>query len=181
MSGAQKISLSLLISVIVFSTLSVLAAVDRLQLLETRFYIPRVEESIRKQAERAVLVLDQFHETNIGRFQEFTLEPSIQAAFRINASAAEIRERRNRLDTIEQEGASLDVVRIIDVSGTQLHYSSDPQDYRQSGTQRTYLRPDEASADEPVSLQSLAYSQTDVDGTSVAAEALPRPDIFFEP
>ncbi|MFW6312272.1 MAG: hypothetical protein ACOC2N_00105, partial [Spirochaetota bacterium] len=182
MSGAQKISLSLLISIVVFSALAVLAAVDRFQLIETRFYIPRVEESVRMRAADVRDVYDRFHRANIARFEEFTLEPAVRAAFRINASAAEIRERRNRLDTIEQERASLDLVRIIDVAATQLHYSSNPDDYTASGTQRTYERPDAVSTGEPRSLGSLAYYDELPETEALpSGETLPEPEIFLEP
>ncbi len=182
MSGAQKISLSLLISVVVFSVLSVLAVADRFRALEARFYVPRVEESVRLRAHRATELYDRAHRTNIARFQEFTLEPAVRAAFRINASSTEILERRNRLDSLERELASLDLVRIIDVAATELHYSSNPADYTESGTVRTYLRPDQASADDPLSLLSLAYYERmpDVDALP-SGESLPGPDIFLEP
>ena len=182
MSGAQKISLSLLISVIVFSALAVLAAVDRFQVIETRFYVPRVEESVRMRAEDVKDVFDRFHRANIAGFEEFTLEPAIRAAFRINASTTEIRERRNRLDTAEQDRPSLDLVRIIDVAATQLHYSSNPNDFTESGTQRTYDRPDVASTGEPRSLASLAYYEELPEAQALpSAEALPTPEIFLEP
>ncbi|MFW5776727.1 MAG: hypothetical protein ACOCZB_05510, partial [Spirochaetota bacterium] len=182
MSGAQKISLSLLISVIVFSALAVLAAVDRFQIIETRFYVPRVEESVRMRAEDARDVFDRFHRSNIAKFEEFTLDPAIRAAFRINASATEIRERQNRLDAAEQDRPSLDLVRIIDVAATQLHYSSNPNDFSESGTQRTYDRPDVASTGEPRSLASLAYYEELPETQALpSGEALPTPEIFLEP
>ena len=182
MSGAQKVSLSLLVSVLVFSVLAVLAFADGFRILETRFYIPRVEESVRLRARTTAELYDRFHATNIARFQEFTIEPAVRAAFRINASAAEIRERRNRLDLLDQQLSSLDRVRIIDVAATELHYSSDPSDYTETGAQRVYLRPDQVSADEPISLASLAYyDRLPEVGSLPSGDALPEPGVFLEP
>ncbi|MFP4113741.1 MAG: hypothetical protein ACOCZB_00700 [Spirochaetota bacterium] len=182
MSGAQKISISLLISVVVFSVLAVIASVERFQVLEARFYVPRVEEAVQERAQRVSRLFDEFHTANIERFRRFTNEPAVRSAFRINASAAEIRERRYRLDSIEQERSSLDVVRIIDVAATELHYSSDPDDFTAEGTRRTYLRPDQVDADEPVSLAALAYYETLPEEDALpAGEALPDAEILLEP
>ena len=93
MTGAQKFSISLLVSVLVISVLAVLVAVDRFRVIETRFYIPRVEESARGRAQMISEAFEAFHRANIARFREFTLEPSVTTAFRVNASAAQIRER----------------------------------------------------------------------------------------
>jgi len=182
MSGAQKVSISLLISVLVFSVLAVLVAVDRFRVLETAFYVPRVEESIRERAKQTADLSDAFHDRNLTRYSQFVLEDAIRAAFRINASSAQIQERRERLDALEAEQASLDRIRIVDLDATQLHYSSDPGDYVEGGTQRTYLRPDEVSEDEGVPLGELAFFEDISDDFELPGAAeIPARDIYLNP
>ena len=179
MSGVTKFSISLLISVVVFSVLAVLVAVDRFQVIETRFYVPRVERSVQARAERAAQITDSFHESSIAWFREFTLDPSVMATFRINASEAVLRERDQALQAIEEELASLDQVRIIDLTGDQLHYSSDPADYEQTGTRREYQRPDVVSERESIPLSALAeYRETPQ--TVPSGAGLPPVQIVFD-
>lgn len=181
MSGVTKFSISLLISIVVFSVLAVLVAVDRFQFLETRFYAPRVEQSIEGRARRAAEVVDEFHERSIGWFREFTLAPSVTATFRINASEEVLLARQQALDALELELSSLDQVRIIDLTGDQLQYSSDPADFRSSAGQREYLRPDAVSERLSTPLSELAeYESFGEDDVLPSGEQLPPPEIVLD-
>ncbi|TVQ26467.1 MAG: hypothetical protein EA382_05245, partial [Spirochaetaceae bacterium] len=181
MTGAQKFSISLLISVVVFSVLAVLVAVDRFRILETRFYVPRVEENVAARAALVADAIESFHRTNIARYREFTLDQAVTNSFRLNASAADLRERQVRLDAMKSEQASLDVVRIINLDGSELHYSSNPADFRQTATQRTYLRPDQVSerSTEPFPVESLAFFDALPDSALPSGASLPQPEVLI--
>ena len=166
MKAALKIALSLLVSVILVSGFAVLAFSTLFDRLEARFYVPRVQEAVVSRVDRVGSLVEQVHASNVERFEAVASDPQFRSAFRINSSEAERQRRAELLIALEASVPALDMVRLIDLTATSLHYSSSRDDYTQTGTTRTYLRPDQVSADEPISLLDLAYVPGMRDGSA---------------
>ena len=180
MSGAQKFSLSLLISVVVFSGFAVLAWSGLFDYIETTFYLGRVQTTVQLRVDRIAGRVSDFHNANADRFRAALNQDSVRRAFDINQARDDIVARGNYFDALEREPLSLDYVRFVGLGGTRLHFSTRESDYTETGTSRVYLPLSAIEGEEPVPISELAYAAVQNAGELVGA-GIPEPDVILEP
>jgi len=161
MNSVQKIALSLLIAVVVFSVFTVLAFSGLFNYLETTFYDPRVSENVRQTLSQGVTLLEGYHRTVRERFGTVLSEPAVQAVFRANQSREDIQARANYFGRLQEELPSLSYVRFIGATGQRLWYSTRPQDIlSESNVSRTYKPLENIESAIPVADLVLQSSDT---------------------
>jgi len=108
MSGAQKFSLSLLISVVAFSGFAVLAWSGLFDYIETTFYLERVQSSVQLRVERISGQVEGFHRSNLDRFSAVLNQASVKRAFDVNQAREDIVERNSYFVALQSQLLSLD-------------------------------------------------------------------------
>ncbi len=140
MKTAQKIALSLLISVLVFGVFSVFAFSGLFDYIETTFFDPRVRQRFEDQLSSAESVSRQYHEATIQNIAGVVQNPSFRRLLRTNQSREDIVARQNLIGLLSSESPSFSSVRIFVDGGERLVYSSDEGDIReQNAFRREYL------------------------------------------
>ncbi len=140
MKTAQKIALSLLISVLVFGVFSVFAFSGLFDYIETTFFDPRVRQRFEDRLSSAESVVRQYHEATIENTAGVVENPAVRRLARTNQSREDIVARQNLIGLLSSESASFSSVRIFVDGGERLVYSSDEGDIReQNAFRREYV------------------------------------------
>jgi hypothetical protein len=121
---SQKISVSLLISVLLFAGFSALAFTGLFSLVETRFYNPAVAKGLSRDAEADATSVGEFLEELRDRFSAVLEEGSVKRSFLPNQGAEDIFERTKLFGTLMESLPGLQSVRFVDAAGKRLHFST---------------------------------------------------------
>jgi hypothetical protein len=190
MNGAQKFSLSLLISVVLFAVAAVLfypgdSVIRYTGVLAHRIealYSNRVEESVTQDLDSIVDTVRAYHSANIARFEAVFNLPEFANTFETNWAADQIAAIDSAIEELEADQSAFSFVRIIDSGGEDIHYSSLEADIDQSfgPTQIIFRKPSEAFADELFGREDLAYLSAGVEPQQVRDLAERRSDLFLD-
>ena len=174
MKSSQKVALSLLIAVVVFSAFAVISFSGLFNYIDATFYNTRVRESVYRRLGSAVDAVSSYQEKNQRRFQQILDQPSVKNIYQVNQSREDIQNQEAIFGSLKSDMSGFMFVRFIDNQGQRLHYSSLPSDVLQSGAnQMAYKPPGEIA--EPVQLASLALPQS----TAFDLMLVPKADMYI--
>ncbi len=146
MKAVQKVALSLLIAVVVFSLFSLLAFSGLFKLVESNFYDARVSALELARLGEARGSVDGYNAGNYRLFRGILEDDSVRSVFSPNQSEDDILARENLFSKLEAEFPELLSVRIVDERGN-VNFSTLEADVQSSGAQEIVYKPlDKADA-----------------------------------
>ncbi|MFZ5368182.1 MAG: hypothetical protein ACOZCE_08090 [Spirochaetota bacterium] len=156
MTVSQKVSVSLLISVLLFAAFSVIAFTGLFDLIEARFYNPSITKQALQEITTDANLVDGYIKEIQGRFSDFLKEPSVQRSFLPNQSAEDIFERSKAAGLLLEATGGLQWIRFIDAGGKRIHYSTLREDIlRQDATSLAYRNYGDNPQDPPFDLINI--------------------------
>jgi hypothetical protein len=156
MTVSQKVSVSLLISVLLFAAFSVIAFTGLFDLIEARFYNPSITKQALQEITTDANLVDGYIKEVQGRFSDLLKEPSVQRSFLPNQSAEDIFERSKAAGLLLEATGGLQWIRFIDVGGKRIHYSTLREDIlRQDATSLAYRNYGDNPQDPPFDLINI--------------------------
>ena len=159
MKAVQKVSLSLLLAVVVFSLFSLFAYSGLFRVIESNFYDARVRSLLTSNLNAARTAIDSYDQANYSRFEAILANNSVRQIYSPNQSTEDIFNRANLFQKLEADYPGLLFVRFIDNRGN-IHFSTLPADILQKGKYEISYK-SLAQAD-----RSLPASQLDLTGPS---------------
>jgi hypothetical protein len=128
MTTGQKISLSLLISVLLFAGFALLAFSGLFDFVEASFYDPAVRRGYEARVASIAEAVDAYHAEAGARFEALAASDAARRAFLPNQSREDILARDRAFSAIKEAMPGLRGMRVIDADGKRIHYSSFPED-----------------------------------------------------
>ncbi|MDR1317756.1 MAG: hypothetical protein LBK13_12895, partial [Spirochaetales bacterium] len=135
MSTVQKISLSLLVAVVLFSGFAVLAFSGMFNYIESNFYDQKVSSEINRNLDKTAAALADFHAANFQRYGVIIQNDWIKSIFLRNQSREDIVTRTNVFGKLRDDIPSLMLIRFVNTDWRQLHYSTLGSDIRNTTDQ----------------------------------------------
>ena len=124
MTTPKKVTLSLLITVLLFGIFLVLAFTGLFYHIETRFFNPSVSASINRDVRRSAEIIDKLLADVNARFAETLNHPAIRRSLLPNSSDDDIFARFQVYGLLGESLEGFQWVRFIDPAGLRLYYSS---------------------------------------------------------
>ncbi|MFA6504740.1 MAG: hypothetical protein WCT14_01510 [Treponemataceae bacterium] len=160
MTVSQKISVSLLISVVLFAGFAALAFTGLFELVETRFYNPAVAKGLSRDVAADAASAGEFLDELRDRFSGVLNEGAVKRSFLPNQGAEDIFERTKLFGNLMESLPGLQSIRFIDTSGKRIHFSTSKSDIlRQDRLSVFYRNYGETPGDLP--FDTLAAADTD--------------------
>ena len=124
MTSGQKISFSMLISMLLFALFVVEANLKLFSKLETRFYSQAKIAEKMHQLDQAGEELDSYISDLLSVLGDYAQKPEVFSYHEHNPSEKSVTARRNVTENLFRQLPALSGIRIIDVNGRNVHYSS---------------------------------------------------------
>ena len=124
MTSGQKISVSLLISVIAFAFFAVLSLSGQFEYIEAKFYQPAVRRPVEQKVTELAENEKQYNQILIDRFAFFLSNDAVLSSVKSKADNAAVRERENLWAKLKVDSPSLLALRIVDSNGRKIHFST---------------------------------------------------------
>ena len=124
MTSGQKISVSLLISVIAFAFFAVLSLSGQFEYIEAKFYQPAVRRPVEQKVTELAENEKQYNQILIERFAFFLSNDAVLSSVKSKADNVAVRERENLWAKLKVDSPSLLGLRIVDSNGRKIHFST---------------------------------------------------------
>ena len=136
MRQTLKVSLSLLITLVVFAVFLVVAYTGFFYFIQTGFFRPRVQEEYLKQLNAISKGIEDYHKRNIERFSPAAGQDFVSRAFLTQQSEEDIFRRENFFGKLLENFPNLQFVRFIGKEGKKIHFSTLNSDIRKQNRYR---------------------------------------------
>ncbi|QNL98177.1 hypothetical protein [Treponema sp. Marseille-Q4132] len=148
MTSGQKIAVSVLTTAVIFACFVVAAFAGLFSKIEARFYEPAKIADIRKQLDSVAECSETYINTLLEQFgtgEKAYLSDSSVASYALSSPAdSDVQQRTRRTASLFSEASGLDGIRLIDVNGRSVHFSTYPSDIlKQTDSMRIYKNYDE--------------------------------------
>lgn len=148
MTSGQKIAVSVLTTAVIFACFVVAAFAGLFSKIEARFYEPAKIADIRKQLDSVAECSETYINTLLEQFgtgENAYLSDSSVASYALSSPAdSDVQQRTRRTASLFSEASGLDGIRLIDVNGRSVHFSTYPSDIlKQTDSMRIYKNYDE--------------------------------------
>jgi hypothetical protein len=139
MSLLQRIILSLLVSIILFSAFVVVVFTGLFDVVEARFYNPRVIKGINREITENARAADALLNELRDRFTGTLTAEAVRRSFLPNQAREDILERARIYGDLLHSAPGLRTVRFVDAGGARIHFSTLADDVlRQDGSSLSY-------------------------------------------
>ena len=159
MTSGQKISLSLLFSVILFSVFAVVAFSGLFNVVETHFYQPAVVDGIKKQLSSISDSFIQYTDVYGARFSAYTELACVKESAEPVLSQKTIADRTDATGLLLSNMPSLLGIRLLDSNGKRIHFSTFKSDILKENktavAYRNYNQLDEIEANQLLNNKKL--------------------------
>jgi len=139
MTSIQRISLSLLITIVLITGFAFIAYSGFFEYIEATFYNQRVTELYTSDLQKKKSAIEQYHQNYIQRFEAVLSEVDVPKIFSPNWDREYIFKHNNLFDTLHSEYQGLLFVRFID-ENNKIHYSTREDDIERRGDFRIVYR-----------------------------------------
>jgi|GEM_PF-3466580 len=155
MRPGLRLSLSLLISVLLFAAFAVAAFLGLFDLIDTRFYHPAVQRQAERSLAEAIKAMDAFIGGRLALFQEVLDREAVKQSFLASQSQAGIDERAAIFARLLEDPEGIQGARFLeaDLNRVRIHYSTWENDVRsRDGGKIVYRDWGSLPSDRPYSL-----------------------------
>ena len=160
MTTIQRISISLLITIVLITGFSFFAYSGFFEYIETTFYNKRVTELYENDLQKKKNIIEQYHKNYRNRFEAVLEEIDVGKIFSPNWDREYIFKHENLFDTLLSEYQGLLLVRFID-ENNKIHYSTSDDDVeRRSDFRIVYRILDDSMTKIPI--QDLQVTQEEM-------------------
>src|SRR6056297_2406842 len=139
MSNIQRVSISLLISIILVTAFAFLAYSGLFEYIETNFYNQRVTELYNQELEKKKSEIESFHKQYINRFSAVLSQVDVQKIYSPNWDREYIFQHNNLFERLHSEYQGLLFVRFI-ANDNKIHYSTRDEDTQREGEYRVIYK-----------------------------------------
>ena len=133
MTSVQKVTLSLLLSVILFSAFCVLAFSGLFSLIEAHFYEPMVLRAYEERLQHIEAATDEYYTTLARRFEQYTADEGVHTYIEKTVTDDVSKYRTDVTGKLLSETAALTGIRIVGVNGKNVHFSTFENDRLKTG------------------------------------------------
>ncbi|MDZ7792523.1 MAG: hypothetical protein U5P10_02165 [Spirochaetia bacterium] len=160
MSNIQRVSISLLISIILVTAFAFLAYSGLFEYIETTFYNQRVTELYEQELQQKKTAIEDFHHQYQSRFSATLSQVDVQKVYSPNWDREYIFQHNNLFDKLHSEYQGLLFVRFVSTDN-KIHYSTRDDDIERQGDYRViYKILDEQSTTIPTAELKLDAEQS---------------------
>jgi hypothetical protein len=139
MNVSRKIIFSLLISALIFAVLAAAAFTGFFDLVETRFYNPRMLKSLNREVLQDAGVVGALLDELRSRFTIVMKEEAVRRSFLPDKLEEDTLERGRIFSALLNSLPTLRSVRFVDAGGSRIHFSTLAEDvFRQDGSSPVY-------------------------------------------
>ncbi|MDR2747474.1 MAG: hypothetical protein LBB77_08525 [Treponema sp.] len=139
MNVFRKVIFSLLISALIFSVFAVAAFTGLFDIVETRFYNPRIVGGLNREVTEDAAVIGGLLDELRNRFIIVIREEAVRRSFLPNQEEEDIFERSRIFSSLLNSLPGLRSVRFVDAEGSRIHFSTLAEDLlRQEGSSPRY-------------------------------------------
>ncbi len=138
MTSGQKVTLSLLLSILVFSAFSVIAFSGLFNLVEVKFYQPFVEQIKEKKADEIVLAQKEYFETLMNKFNIFAMDSNVKTYCELRPNDSSVQSREKLRSELFTSTSALNGIRIIDENAQNVYFSTFASDSIQNTNSFAY-------------------------------------------
>ena len=124
MTSGQKTAFSLLITVLIFTVLTVFSFTGGFKFVETRFYQPKIISGINSQLDKISSSLDQYLDTAKERFENYKDEDCVKSFVQVRPSQEDVKNRSKLTGDLFSQTTGLSGIRVIDKNARAIHYST---------------------------------------------------------
>ncbi|MFO7729690.1 MAG: hypothetical protein R6V86_02890 [Spirochaetia bacterium] len=135
MSNIQRVSISLLISIILVTAFAFLAYSGLFEYIETTFYNQRVTELYGQELQQKKRAIEDFHHQYQNRFAAALTQVDVQKVYSPNWDREYIFQHTNLFNKIHSENQGLLFVRFVSTDN-KIHYSTRDDDIERQGEYR---------------------------------------------
>src|SRR6056297_1990079 len=139
MSNIQRVSISLLISIILVTAFAFLAYSGLFEYIETTFYNQRVTELYGQELEQKKTAIEDFHHQYQSRFSATLSQVDVQKVYSPNWDREYIFQHNNLFNTLHSEYQGLLFVRFVSTDN-KIHYSTREDDIERQGEYRVIYK-----------------------------------------
>lgn len=130
MSSGQKVAVSLLVSVLIFSAIAVAAFAGLFSVVEARFYQPLVVKTLEQRLQTVAEKQSEYSTTLSQRFSAFAADKNVASYALSQPTSDQQKARTDKTGALFAETPALRGIRIIDTNGRSVHYSSFDSDIK---------------------------------------------------
>jgi len=127
MRQSLKVAISLLVSILFFAGFTVFAFSGLFNILEARFYLPRVQQGYLQQLNILASRIEKFHEVNFERFSAVVRRDFVASTFASTVPPQTLLQWRETIAALKIVG-----VRLLSVDGKKIMFSSLSSDRKES-------------------------------------------------
>src|SRR6056297_131252 len=139
MSNIQRVSISLLISIILVTAFAFLAYSGLFEYIETTFYNQRVTELYEQELLKKKTAIEDFHHQYQSRFSATLSQVDVQKVYSPNWDREYIFQHNNLFNTLHSEYQGLLFVRFVSTDN-KIHYSTREDDIERQGEYRVIYK-----------------------------------------
>src|SRR6056297_863963 len=139
MSNIQRVSISLLISIILVTAFAFLAYSGLFEYIETNFYNQRVTELYNQELEKKKSEIESFHKQYINRFSAVLSQVDVQKIYSPTWDREYIFQHNILFERLHSEYQGLLFVRFI-ANDNKIHYSTRDEDTQREGEYRVIYK-----------------------------------------
>ena len=169
MKSLVRFALSLLISIVLFAVFAFIAFSGLFDYIESRFYDERIEALERQYVQKAIEVLDEYHQENLDRFGLLLQNDALVSIYDANRSREQIGTIRNIFELLKIDYSDFLGVRFIDSDGF-IHFSTYEEDI-QASTQLVREYKPYVPAEDGFSIDQLSSTENQRFGVLIDANS----------
>ena len=124
MKSSHRTALSLLLTVIIFTAISLLALFGGFRYVEMHYYQPRVINNITDTLESIASAYDSYTDSLIKNFSLYALDDRTRTFIERNATETDMEAREKMTCELMESNSGLEGIRIVETDGNHVHYST---------------------------------------------------------
>ena len=124
MKASHRTALSLLLTIIIFSIISVAAVFGGFKYVEMHYYQPRVVNNIMKILDAIGSAYDSYADGMIESFASYALDDRARTFIERNVTVTDIETREQMTGELMEKNGGLEGIRLVESDGNHIHYST---------------------------------------------------------
>ena len=128
MKASHRTALSLLLTIIIFTVISLVAVFGGFRYVEMHYYQPRVVNNVMRILDSIGSYYDSYTDAMVKSFAAYAMDERSRSFIERDVTETDMEERERMTGELMEKNPGLDGIRLIEDDGNHIHYSTYPGD-----------------------------------------------------